>query len=65
MKILSLGKMKNREEWKQTVLEAKAHPELQSRGEGRKEEPVSPLVRRLSDSYGIYLPYIRNYKKIA
>jgi hypothetical protein len=29
------GKMKNREEWRQIIQEAKAHPELQCRGEGR------------------------------
>jgi hypothetical protein len=31
------GKMKNRQEWRQIVQEAKAHPELQRRGEGRNK----------------------------
>jgi hypothetical protein len=35
------GKMKNREEWRQIVQEAKAHPELQHRGEGKKEGRIS------------------------
>jgi hypothetical protein len=30
------GKMKNREEWRRNVQEAKPHPELQCQGEGRK-----------------------------
>jgi hypothetical protein len=31
------GLMKNREEWRQIVKEAKAHPDLQRRGKRRKE----------------------------
>jgi hypothetical protein len=31
------GKMKNREEWRRVVQEAKAHPEVKRRGEGRKD----------------------------
>jgi hypothetical protein len=50
------GKMTNREEWRLTVQEAKAHPELKRRGVGRKD-----LVRQykiwdlfLVDGLGIF-----------
>jgi hypothetical protein len=38
MKVKGWGeKMKNREQWRRIVQEAKAHPELKRRGEGRKD----------------------------
>jgi hypothetical protein len=44
------GKMKSREEWRQIVQEAKAHPELQRRGERRKFLYVSLRCYRYPDN---------------
>jgi hypothetical protein len=39
------GKMNNREEWRPIFQEAKAHPQLYCRGEGRKDY-IHPKIRQ-------------------
>jgi hypothetical protein len=54
------GKMKNREEWRQIVQEAKAHPELLRRGKGMKAGTRASVAWTTIYRYIAFSPLLQN-----